>query len=551
MEPGNGHRSRLVVGEPGLFLVLAATAAAYLNSFSGTFQYDDFDVILGSAKALSPVAWLSGLSHGIRPLLTLSYLANNLSGLGGFGFHLANLLIHLGNVALVYWLARALALHHRLPGPEPALALPHRLSACRAAALAAGIFALHPLQTEAVTYLSGRSSSLAAFFVLLTLLIHEAARQNGSGKFRESSKSPFGKGGFRGISPAVNVTNPPCPPFSKGGDLLSPVFPDEPLTKGGTWFPTGGGSRWYLVTPLGFLAALLCKETAIVLPAALFLWDRAMETETPWRTLLAREWRSWLLLAAAAVALLAHPRYGALLEYSFDIRSWPLNLASQADAVCYLLSRLFLLDGMNIDPDLRPVLHPDGWLLLKGGLLLAAAGGAALAFRRLPWLSFGILWFFLLLLPTNSLVPRLDLVNDRQAYLPLAGAAISLGTGGALLWPRRRSGLAFALLASLLLAPLFVATVSRNRDFRSQVALWEDAVHKSPAKARPHNNLGYAYLLAGRLTEARRELATALSLDPGYRLARNNLAATEEAMVKRALRLLVRGTPLPVAGRGP
>ncbi|GFO55277.1 hypothetical protein GMSM_22840 [Geomonas sp. Red276] len=488
MEPENGHRSRLVVGEPGLLLVLAATVAAYLNAFSGTFQYDDFDVILGSAKALSAAAWLSDLSHGIRPLLTLSYLANNLSGLGGLGFHLVNLLIHLGNVALVYWLARGLALHHRLP-------------AGRGAALAAGIFALHPLQTEAVTYLSGRSSSLAALFVLMTLLMHEVARQRGD------------------------------------------------------------GSRWYLLTPLGFLAALLCKETAIMLPAALFLWDRAMEGETSSRALIGREWRSWLLLIAAAVALLAHPRYGALLEYSFDIRSWPMNLANQADAVCYLLSRLFLLNGMNIDPDLRPVLHPDGWLLLKGGLLLASAGGAVLAFRRLPWLFFGILWFFLLLLPTNSLVPRLDLVNDRQAYLPLAGIAVSIGIGGAFLWSRRsgdfslqrrglllrqHSGLACAVLTSLLLAPLFLSTVSRNRDFRSQVALWEDTVRKSPAKARPHNNLGYAYLLAGRLQEARRELATALRLDPGYRLARNNLAATEQAMVKRALRLLERGTPLPL-----
>jgi hypothetical protein len=437
---------------PGLFCILFLTALAYLNSFSGAFQFDDYTVIVGNAGVHSFSAWLNDLGNGIRPLLKLTYLLNWVPGAGRAGFHAVNLLIHLANTLLLYLIVRKHA-----GDAVPAL-------------LAAGIFGLHPLQTEAVTYICGRSASLAALFYLAGLLAHGEASDNPSGK-------------------------------------------------GGRWLP-----------PLLFICALLVKETTITFPAALLLWD--LSRGRSFRDHLRAAWPCWLVLVMAIVALAAHARYNALLQYSFAIRPWGENLLLQAKSIVYLTSRLFVLSGMNIDPDLAGS-QPSALIAgIIGLTALAALGFASL--RSFPWLGFGILWFLLNLLPTNSLVPRLDLVNDRQAYLPLAGAAMSAGIAIRLLLKRCGPWLGRSA-AVLLMAVLALFTFSRNRDYRSEITLWEDTARKSPDKARVHNNLGYAYFLAGRYGPARDEFLAALRINPSHGLARNNLIANEEAMINKLL----------------
>jgi protein O-mannosyl-transferase len=440
--------------EPGLFFILGLAFLAYLNSFSGAFQFDDFTVIVQNARVHSFSAWLHDLGSGIRPLLKLSYLLNWLTGPGTTGFHAVNLLVHLGNTMLLYFLARKFA-----GTAAPAL-------------VAAGIFALHPLQTEAVTYICGRSASLAALFYLAGLLAHAEARDN----------------------------------------------------------PAGKGSRW--LAPLLFICALLVKETAVTFPAALLLWD--LTRGKNFRGHLRTAWPCWLVLFLAGIALLAHHRYGALLQYSFAIRPWRENLLLQSRSIVYLVSRLFALSGMNIDPE--PASVPLSALVLGvvGLGALAAAGFASL--RPYPWLAFGILWFLLHLLPTNSVVPRLDPVNDRQAYLPLAGFAIAAGIAAQALLQRYGTRLG-KCSAALLMVILAIFTFVRNRDYRSEIALWEDAARKSPNRARVHNNLGYAYFLAGRHAPARDEFLAALRIDPHHSLARNNLIANEEAMINKLHRI--------------
>jgi tetratricopeptide (TPR) repeat protein len=148
-------------------------------------------------------------------------------------------------------------------------------------------------------------------------------------------------------------------------------------------------------------------------------------------------------------------------------------------------------------------------------ILGALAAGFALL-RRAPWAAFALLWFFLHLAPTNSILPRLDAVNDRQLYLaslgPLALAGLALAR-----IPRGRT----AVLAGLA-AVLFAFTWTRNRDYGSEVALWSDTAEKSPASARAWNNLGYAYQEEGRREEACAAYARALRLDPDQLRARIN-----------------------------
>ena len=88
--------------------LVAATGIAYAGSFAGGYQFDDFNVIVREAGAQSPAAWWAS-QPGIRPLLKLSYALNRASPFGLAGFHLVNLLIHLGNALLVAALLRRLA----------------------------------------------------------------------------------------------------------------------------------------------------------------------------------------------------------------------------------------------------------------------------------------------------------------------------------------------------------------------------------------------------------------------------------------------------------
>jgi tetratricopeptide (TPR) repeat protein len=169
----------------------------------------------------------------------------------------------------------------------------------------------------------------------------------------------------------------------------------------------------------------------------------------------------------------------------------------------------------NIEPEVPFVPTVAGFAILA-----AIAAGCALS-RIQPWYALALLWFFLHLAPTNSILARADAVNDRQLYLaslgPLALAGLAI-----VLMPRWRWG-ALAAVAVVLGA----ATIARNQDYRSEVALWSDTVRNSPGSARAWNNLGYAYQLEGRRDEARAAYERALSLDPTDVKARVNLRKLE------------------------
>ena len=78
----------------------------------------------------------------------------------------------------------------------------------------------------------------------------------------------------------------------------------------------------------------------------------------------------WSLFFIILFAFILHPKYGRLLEYSFDIRSMEVNFLTQINGVAYLISRLFMVGSLNIDPDLPVVSALSGGLAIKAVLLL-------------------------------------------------------------------------------------------------------------------------------------------------------------------------------------
>ena len=431
-----------------VLLLAGAVAVAYLNSFRGVFQYDDYNVIVDNGGVHAWGAYLAGLPRGIRPFLKFTYTLNWTSGLGLFGFHLVNAGLHAANAVMLFLLAS------RVGGPSVSRF---------AALLPALLFAVHPVQTEAVTYISGRSVSLMAFFYLGSLLAWLRGRERGS-------------------------------------RLLL-----------------------YAASPALFLLAVASKEVALTLPFALLLCGAARRDGTGWVETLRAQAVHWVLLLALAALFLSHVGYGRLLEACFAIRGASANLLTQVHGIGYLLSRLVMPHALNIDPDL-PVHAVGSPVPLPGALLLAAllAAGIVGLIKRSP-AGFGILWFFLHLVPTNSFIPRLDVANEPQLYLASWGLFLAVAAGADLLREKRGARRVTTAVAAVLVVALGALTVSRNAVYRSEVALWEDSVRRSPGKARGWNNLGYAYEQAGRFRDAEAAYLRALRVDPGHPLARGNL----------------------------
>jgi tetratricopeptide (TPR) repeat protein len=239
---------------------------------------------------------------------------------------------------------------------------------------------------------------------------------------------------------------------------------------------------------------------------------------TDWRTILRRQAAPWLLLAAGGTVVLLNQRYFDLLAFGFTERSLGDNLLTQIGGISYLIWHLVSLQGLNIDPALPTLTEWTPALVLQLLLLLTLLTLGIANIRRRPWLAFGILWFFLQLAPTNSIIPRLDVANDRQVYLACWGLFFALAVQiSELQLPMMRT-------AAAALCVLFAgASVARQIDYLDEITLWEASVRASPWNARGHNNLGYAYYQAGRKPEAWHEFQTALFLDRKEKKAQANL----------------------------
>jgi protein O-mannosyl-transferase len=436
-------------------VALLATCAAYANSLHAGFQFDDWNVVVRDPRVATLAAWWASMP-GIRALLKLSYALDHAAGFVAPGFHATNVAIHLACVGVVYALFLRLA---RRFGADAAGA--------RACAFAASlVFALHPVQTEAVTYVSGRSTALASALAAASVLAWIEGRER--------------------------------------------------------------GLRWstHVLSPALFLAALSVKETAVAVPAAILLcWATERNGIRSWKAAAGAIPVHLAVLAGAVAAAASGPTYRHLAATSFATRGVVANLATQAGAVFYLAGQIVRVDRLNADPMLAA---RAGWSLvpsLEALVLVALLAAGLFTIRKFPAAAFGVLWFFVWLAPTNSFVPRLDVVNDRQIYLALAGPAWLFAWGlGALPLPRR-AALAIAATVGLLLG---TATWARNRVYADEISFWADVVGKTPGNGRAWNNLGYACALEGRTAEAEADFSRALAIDPGDVRAAVNLRLLHE-----------------------
>lgn len=397
-----------------------------------------------------------------------------ISGLDTFGYHLTNVLIHILSGCLIFWLV---LITLTLPNTERASIFEKTGNNGRSlifvlAFFAALIWLVHPVQTQAVSYIVQRFASLAALFFLSSFAFYIAGRLR-TGKYK------------------------------------------------------------YVLFAASALCGILAmgvKQNTAVLPFLIFVYELYFFHDSPWDTLKKR-WAmgAGLLIFLASITLLyLGPGLWTILKEGFELRPFTMTerLITESRVILYYLSLIVLPlpSRLNVDYDFAfsksifdPLTTFLSIILIVGVLIFALARA-----KKQPLLSFSILWFFGHLVIESSILP-LDLVHEHRLYLASLGP-ITLITAFVILKTRTRNMYAAPVILALIVIVFGVWTYERNEVWTSPVKLWTDCADKSPNKARVHGNLGKALLDAGRYKAAAREFETSLRLDPSLLGAYNNLA---------------------------
>ncbi len=492
------------------FLIGLAGLLVYANSFRGPFVFDDVAAIKGNptilqlsslGRVLFPEK--GALDRGVtvegRPLLNLSFALNH--AVGGFevwGYHAVNLLLHVLAGLTLYGIVRRTILR-----VEPSLRLGSGSAPCVALVVAL-LWVVHPLQTESVTYIVQRAESLVGLLYLLTLY---------------------------------------C--FIRGVD----------------------GARWWRAVAVALCAlGMTAKEVMVSAPLMVLLYDwvfAAGSIRQIWRErrgFYLALFSTWLVLAALLLGTGGSNRdilqmmvssaneREPLKEIVGGISWWDYALTQFGTVVHYL--RLCVWPSPLIF-DYGAEATRGFWKIAPAALvvLLLLAATVFGVWRR-HWAGFVGMWFFLILAPTTSVVPTNQTAAEHRMYLPLAAVLVLLVAGGYAGWrcaqarivrDGRRSALTGSALPALIVALILLGlgglTLRRNRDYQSELSIWQDTVLKRPTNARAQNNLGGALLKIEQSDEALAHFQTALGIRPDSAEAHNNLSVAflQKGQVDEAL----------------
>ena len=393
---------------------------AYGPAMHGPFLFDDA-MLPFAGLAASLRDWVGG----VRPVLMITYWLNaQLSGEDTFSYHLLNLIFHCVSTGLIFLIVRRLLVWSGSePGRRDLLA-----------GAAAAVYLLHPMQTEAVAYLAGRSDGLSVmlFFAAFCVFL-----------YRRDTAVSWG--------------------------IVVAVF-------------------------LLFAAALGAKEHTITLPVLLLLTDFWWNPGFQWEGV-RRNWKLYLPLAAGAVAGAAYlvPVLIHSQSAGFHLKdlTWYQYFFTQCRALFVYIGLFLLPVNQRVDwdfPTSRTILDHGA---IAGLAILLALAAAAWHFRRKYRLAaYGFFVYLLLMAPTSSILPIADAVAERRLYLSMLGLLlIAVDVLDRVRLDQRRLAVAAALLAVVLAA----ATHARARVWSTEVALWEDTVQKSPNKPRAHFQLASSY----------------------------------------------------------
>ena len=500
-------------GSVALHLILIALLGliAYSNTFNVPFLFDDIENIVENplVKDFSyftdpSKAKTLGHYRNVFPLRKtriigyLTFWANyEIHELNVTGFHVVNLAIHIVNAVLVYFLV---ILTFRTPSLGTSIL---KKRSRHIGLFSALLFVSHPVQTQAVTYIVQRFTSLATMFYLMSLALYIIFRLRAS----------------RGLG-------------SQPGSLLL-----------------------YFSVLLCCIFAMKTKEIAFTLPVAIAVFEFMFFKETLRRRAL---YLSPLLLTMLIIPLsymsligTGSPIEELIGDADYVTRSQDISrmgyLFTEFRVIVTYLRLLVLPINQNLYYDYQ-VFHSflEPPVFLSFLFLLSIFGLGVYLFYRsritdsgARLVAFGIFWFFITLSVESSIIP-LHAIYEHRVYLPSAGAFSAFAVGAFLLIERFKTRKIKHIAISstvLLLILLSYATYARNYIWQSEATLWEDVLQKSPRTARPHVILGNALMSEGEIDRAIEHFETAAKLEPDLAEVYNSLgcAYNSKGLVDKAI----------------
>ena len=456
-----------------LLLIAVISTAVYANSFRNSFHFDDQHYIVENPYIrdlknipsffFSPQhsSFEKVFTSHYRPLLVTSYAINYaIGGLRPAGYHVVNLLFHVGSAFLLYLILQAL-IEEVAPtfmvvkkwGMNPHVTVPFA---------SAIIFAVHPFNSEVVNYITARSSVMCAFFYLLSFHFWI--------KYRSQNTSHF-----------------------------------------------------YILSLFAFILAILTKEIAITLPVVLFLYDLYFDERlTEGRKLLSATrclaYLPYVFLIIVPYFIYRISVYGHILGGGAG--NYIMNFLTQPGVLLKYIQLMFVPYGLTIEHDIRlsdTIFNATVILSFVSILIILCIAYILFRLGR-EWrvLSFFILWFFITLLPT-TIIPLNAVLQENRGYL--AGIVFPVIAGICISRLKRRlilPGLVFLAIA------FFLLTIQRNFAWKDDLSLWSDAVAMAPMSARAHDNLGLTWMGVKKYDLALEEFNKTLELNPQYYLAYYN-----------------------------
>jgi Tfp pilus assembly protein PilF len=455
-----------------VLIVFIITMAGYVNNLGNGFIWDDEYLILYNSQIKSfshfsnifktYVGYGSGnVNNFYRPVQELSNMIDYfLWREDPMGFHLTNDILHsLAAVMVlffVFYLTKSLFVSF----------------------VSAVLFGIHPINTEAVTYIAGRADSLFFFFFLLSIVCF----------IRYGNKTILGKGGM--------------------------------------WL--------YVVSLVSFVLSLLSKETSLILPLVILLYlfvilkgqvgQRAFSS-------LAKSWAGF----AVIVVLYAMLRSSAL-DFARNMgppvfASVPLfaRMFTFFKIILVYFGILIFPQGLHMERRIPISYSPFEPGALVGFIIVAFLVFVAFTtLRKNRIVSFSLFWFFLTLFPVSNIIPINSLLAEHWVYMPQIGLFIVIGmllkTGAQKYLPSKAlKGIGMLALCGIM-SLYFMGTVQRNTDWKDEITFFKATLKHQPNNSRLHLNLGNTYFEKGMKEEALEEYQKTIELNKKDPIAYCNIA---------------------------
>ncbi len=437
-----------------LLVIIVAGYLAYSNSLNGEMIYDDLRSIQNNEK-LHDFDNIKVLKNWINPnqrqfaklTFTLNYSIheNNV-----FGYHLFNLIVHIIYGFFVFLLAKLLLSLNLFDNN------PLRKQTTLMALFIALICILHPIQTQAVSYIVQRMASMSTMFYIMSIYF-------------------YGKGRLQYVKEGLN----------KGVFLL------------------------YLFSLLSGILGILSKQIVATLPAAILLFELFFI-----RNKEGAIFKKYLVFAFSFMAALCLIIiFSGLLPKETENITRSEYLYTQSRVIIKYIQLLLFPVNQTLNYDFVISTRFFEWKVIVSSLIIIGLIILAfLLYKKKHLISFGIFWFFLTLLIESSLIPIIDVIFEHRLYLPMFGFSLIFVS---LIWDflaKKRMNTVIIFFIALCIT-YAILTYERNKVWKTQISLWTDNIDKYPGDKVAYMNRALAYNQQGRYNEAIADYNTGIKLD--------------------------------------